>query len=125
MSRRLALYICLIALTLGAGEAHAGTPADPCRGPSVDKIEARLAPSMNGDGRRHVLAPDMVRPFVHVWIASRRTALPAMPTRITVYTRPEQPLLVAYHRDGCVLALLTIDRTALWELLRRRLGWVV
>jgi hypothetical protein len=121
MLRRLALHTLAIGLILGAAEAQGRPHGDVCRGPSVATIEARLA----DDGRRHALGPDMVSPFVHVWIASRRTALPAMPTRITVYARPDQPLLVAYHREGCVLALLTIERAALWELLRRRLGWVV
>lgn len=121
MLRRLVLAALLLVPALGQpGRADEAFPTG-CRGLAVGQLELRL----EGEVQRYVLGPDMVPPFVQLWVASRRTALPARPETVTVYAKPDQPLMVAYHSDGCVLALLTIERGQLWELLRRRLGWVV
>lgn len=90
-----------------------------CRGVATATFEQRFPNQVRHFDFEH----EMVEPFVKIWRAGRRPALPALPERVRVYALPKRPYLVGFQRDGCVIALLTVERRALWRWLRPRRGW--
>lgn len=92
-----------------------------CEGLSVPSFESRFPPSV----KRLVIKTSMLGPFVELWQAGSRPALPKRPERVIIYALPDLPLVVGYEEGHCIIAYLTIDSGFLWRWLRPRLGWQV
>jgi hypothetical protein len=67
----------------------------------------------------------MLGPFVELWQAGARPALPKRPERVIIYAVPDLPLIIGYEEGHCIIAYLSIDSDFLWRWLRPRLGWQV
>jgi hypothetical protein len=93
------------------------TPAVACEGMAAGDLARRLP-----DARRHELDGPMLPPLVALWEELRGRALPVAPDGASVFAVPGRPLLVAFRRDGCLLALLPIPPAELWRAMRRHVG---
>jgi hypothetical protein len=118
-NRLQAATLALLVAWPGVGLAAERHPSPVCRGLASATFEQRFPAKV----RHFDFDREMVEPFVRIWRAGRRPALPALPERVRVYAVPKRPYLVGFHRDGCVIALLTVERRSLWRWLRPRLGW--
>jgi hypothetical protein len=93
------------------------TPAVACEGMAAGDLARRLP-----EVRRHELEGSLVPPFVALGEELRGKALSAAPDGVAVFAAPGHPLLVAFRRGGCLLALLPIPPAELWRALRRHVG---
>lgn len=119
LNRLQAVILVLLALWPGASPAiEPGVPR-PCRGMATAIFEQRFPAQVRHFDFDH----DMVESFLRIWRSAKRPALPAAPESVRVYALPDRPYLVGFQRAGCVIALLTVERQALWRWLRPRLGW--
>jgi hypothetical protein len=118
-NRLQAAALALLIAWPGAGLAAERQLPRVCRGLATATFEQRFPTQV----RHFDFDREMVEPFVRIWRAGRRPALPALPERVRVYALPKRPYLVGFQRDGCVIALLTVERRSLWRWLRPRLGW--
>lgn len=92
-----------------------------CKGLSLNRFESRFPPTV----KRLVVNSAMLGPFVELWQAGSRPALPKRPERVIIYALPELPLVIGYEEGYCIIAYLTVDSSFLWRWLRPRLGWQV
>jgi hypothetical protein len=122
MSNRFVSLVLLSALTLAGEPALAATKAasSTCPGIAVALFEQKVSEK----AQRFALDRAMVEPFVALWHAARRPAMPARPERVTVYALPGKPFLIGYQRGDCVIAFLSIDRQRLLQWLRPQIGWI-
>jgi len=109
----------LLATEAAAAETEVRHPA--CPGIAVASFEQRFPEQV----RRYPFDRSLLKPFVELWQAGRRPALPLPPERVTVYAFPGRPFLIGYQRGGCVIAFLTVERQQLWRWLGPRIGWIV
>ena len=121
MSKLLASTLLASTLLFATAPARAEpeTSARACPGITVARFEQRFPQSMERFAFEHA----MLEPFVELWQAGRRPALPLPPERVTVYALPGKPLVIGYQSGDCVIALLTVERQRFWQLLRPRFGW--
>ncbi len=92
-----------------------------CEGLSINSFESRFPSNIN----RLVFAAAMLGPFVELWHAGSRPALPRRPEHVIIYSLPDLPLIIVYEQGHCIIAYLTIDSAFLWRWLRPRIGWRV
>jgi len=92
-----------------------------CDGPSLENFESRFPT----DVKRLIIDTAMLGPFVELWRAGSRPALPRRPERVIIYALPNLPLIIGYEEGHCIIAYLTMDSSVLWRWLRPRLGWQV
>ncbi len=92
-----------------------------CEGLPINSFEGRFPPTV----KRLVFAAAMLGPFVELWQAGSRPALPRRPEHVIIYSLPDLPLIIVYEQGRCVIAYLTIDSVFLWRWLRPRIGWRV
>lgn len=92
-----------------------------CDGLSLNRFESRFPATV----KRLVIASAMLGPFVELWHAGSRPALPTRPERVIIYALPDLPLVIGYEEGHCIIAYLTVDSSFLWRWLRPRLGWQV
>jgi hypothetical protein len=90
-----------------------------CPGITVASFEERFPSPV----QRFALEHALLDPFLELWRAGRRPALPLPPERVTIYALPGKPLVIGYQSGDCMMALLTVERQRLWQWLRPRLGW--
>jgi hypothetical protein len=121
MSRLMAAALLLAAMAIPGASAPAQTAREPapCRGVALALFEQRVPDHT----RRFAFEGDLLAPFLELWQAAQRPRLPAPPQSVVVYALPERPYLVGYQREGCVIAVLAVERRALWKLLQPQLGW--
>jgi len=93
------------------------TPAVACEGMAAGDLARRLP-----DAQRHELEGSVLPPLVALREELRGQALPTAPDGVAVFAVPGRPLLVAFRRDGCLLALLPIPPAELWRAMRRHVG---
>jgi hypothetical protein len=117
MSRLMPAALLLAAIATSS----AGAAAQPamCRGVALATFEQRVP----GETRRFAFAGEKLAPFLELWTAGQRPRLPAPPESVIVYALPERPYLVGYQREGCVIAVLAVERRTLLRLLQPQLGW--
>lgn len=118
-TRLLASLLALLTLVPGPGVATAPLVSQACRGMAVATFEQRFPAEV----RHFDFDQRMVDPFLRMWRSKRRPDLPVPPEWVRVYAVPDRPYLVGFHRAGCVIALFTVKRRALWRWLRPELGW--
>ena len=118
-NRLLAAFMAFTLLSANASLAAEIDQAGNCKGLSVDNFESRFPPNV----RRLIMSASMLGPFVELWRAGARPALPKRPEQVIIYSLPKLPLIVAYEEQSCVIAYLTVDSAFLWRWLRPRLGW--
>jgi hypothetical protein len=111
------IWRAALARALFVATTLTATPAIACDGMAAGDLARRLP-----EARRHELEGSLVPPFVALWQELRGKALPAAPDGIEVFAAPGHPLLVAFRRGGCLLALLPIPPAELWRALRRHVG---
>ena len=92
-----------------------------CKGQSINSFESRFPAIV----KRLVVDAAMLGPFVELWQAGSRPALPKRPERVIIYALPDLPLVIGYEEGHCIIAYLTVDSSFLWRWLRPRLGWKV
>jgi hypothetical protein len=95
--------------------------AENCPGIAVALFEQRLPNPVT----RYAFEHGLLKPFVELWQAGQRPALPASPQRVMVYSVPGHPFLVGYQSGACVIASLSVDRERLWRWLGPRIGWTI
>ena len=93
------------------------TPATACPALSLGELATRLP-----DSRRYEFAGRELVPFLALWGETRRDALPGPPDGVVLFARPSRPLILAFHRAECLLAVLPSPPADLWRALRRYLG---
>ena len=123
MSKLLASTLLVSTLLFAAapGRAQPEARARLCPGITVALFEQRFPPPVE----RFAIEQTMLDPFVELWRAGQRPALPVRPERVTVYALPGKPLVIGYQAGDCVIALLTVERQRFWQWLRPRFGWAV
>ncbi len=107
--------------TCGTDAAEVDSTKPDCDGPSLENFESQFPTNV----KRLVIDAAMVGPFVELWKAGSRPALPKHPERVIIYALPNLPLVIGYEEGHCVIAYLTVDSSILWRWLRPRLGWQV
>jgi hypothetical protein len=93
------------------------TPAGACPALSIGELAAKLPGSTRFD-----FGPAELPPFLALWAAKDRKALPLAPDGVALFARSGRPILIAYGRAGCLLALLPTPPAELWRALRLHLG---
>jgi hypothetical protein len=123
MSKLLASTLLVSVLLFAAAPARAQPEARArlCPGITVALLEQRFPHPVE----RFAFEQAMLDPFVELWRAAQRPALPIRPERVTVYALPGKPLVIGYQAGDCVIALLTVERQRFWQWLRPRFGWSV
>jgi hypothetical protein len=123
MSKLLASTLLVSTLLFASEPARAQPEATTrlCPGITVALFEQRFPPP----AERFAIEQAMLDPFVELWRAAQRPALPVRPERVTVYALPGKPLVIGYQAGDCVIALLTVERQRFWQWLRPRFGWAV
>jgi hypothetical protein len=123
MSKLLASTLLVSILLFAAAPARAQPEprARLCPGITVALLEQRFPQPVE----RFAFEQAMLDPFVELWRAAQRPALPVRPERVTVYALPGKPLVIGYQAGDCVIALLTVERQRFWQWLRPRFGWSV
>lgn len=91
--------------------------ADACPRISVEELGRGLPEA----GRFDFAAP-MLPPFLALWAERGGAAMPEPPDGVTLFAVRGKPLLIAFQRAGCLVALLPAPPAALWEALRRHVG---
>jgi hypothetical protein len=121
MSRLMMAAVLLATIATSGASAPAQPAREPatCRGVTLALFEQRVPDHT----RRFAFEGDLLTPFLELWKAGQRPRLPAPPQSVVVYALPERPYLVGYQREGCVIAVLAVERRALWKLLQPQLGW--
>lgn len=97
--------------------AFTATPAGACPALTVGELADRLPGS-----QRYDFAGPAIAPFLDLWAEGGGRSLPAMPDGVALFVRPDRPLLVAFRRTGCLVALLPSRPADLWRAMRRRFG---
>jgi hypothetical protein len=105
---------CFIATSLTATPAVAATA---CPAVSVEDLARQLP-----EAGRYDFAPDMLRPFLVLWAQHRDVALPAPPDGVALFALEGSPLLIAFRRADCLVALLSARPDELWRALREQVG---
>jgi hypothetical protein len=95
------------------------TPAVACPALTIADLAARLPSSQRFD-----FGPRELLPFLALWSENARDALPASPDGVALFARQGHPILIAYGRAGCVLALLPTPPADLWRSMRLHVGKV-
>jgi hypothetical protein len=123
MSKLLASTLLVSTVLFAAAPARAEpeTGARFCPGITVARFEQRFPQPVERFAFEHA----MLDPFVELWQAAQRPALPVRPERVTVYALPGKPLVIGYQAGDCVIALLTVERQRFWQWLRPWLGWAI
>jgi hypothetical protein len=123
MSKLLAstLLVSTLLFAPASGRAQPEAKACLCPGIAVALFEQRF-PQL---AERFAFEHAMLDPFLELWRAGERPALPLPPERVTVYALPGKPLVIGYQAGDCVIALLTVERQRFWQWLRPRFGWPV
>jgi hypothetical protein len=123
MSKLLASTLLVSTLLFAGAPARAEPEAGTrlCPGITVARFEQRFPQPVE----RFAFEQAMLDPFVELWRAAQRPALPVRPERVTVYALPGKPLVIGYQAGDCVIALLTVERQRFWQWLRPRFGWAV
>ena len=123
MSKLLASTLLVSTLLFAAAPVRAEPEARArlCPGITVALFEQRFPKPVERFAFEHA----MLDPFVELWRAAQRPALPVQPERVTVYALPGKPLVIGYQAGDCVIALLTVERQRFWQWLRPRFGWAV
>jgi hypothetical protein len=114
----------LVSTLLFAGAAAGAQPETGmrlCPGITVAMFEQRFPQPMERFAFEHA----MLDPFVELWQAGHRPALPVRPERVTIYAVPGKPLVIGYQAGDCVIGLLAVERQRFWQWLRPRFGWAV
>lgn len=117
MSTRSAPWRRALARALFIATSFITTPAAACDLMPVQALADHLA-----DAQRFAFGPGLLMPFMVLWYEHRRTDLPDVPDRAEVYARPGQPLLIAFEREGCLLAAIPVQPAELWRVLRAYVG---
>jgi hypothetical protein len=123
MSKFLAstLLVSTVLFAAAAARAQPDAGARLCPGITVAMFEQRFPQPVERFAFEHA----MLDPFVELWRAGQRAALPVRPERVTVYALPGKPLVLGYQAGDCVIGLLAIERERFWQWLRPRFGWAV
>lgn len=93
------------------------TPAGACPSLTVGELADRLPGSRRYEFSGHALAP-----FLDLWARDGGSALPATPDGVVLFVRPDRPILLAFRRTDCLMAVLPSRPADLWRAMRRRLG---
>lgn len=93
------------------------TPLAACPVLTVDELAAML-PGVT----RFELGPAMQPPFLKIWADQSTQELPVEPDGVALFAPHRRPLLIAFRHAGCLLALLPIAPSALWQALRQQIG---
>lgn len=109
------------ACSTAAAEIEIEIKGSRCEGLSVNHFESRFPETV----KRLVVNTSMLGPFVELWQAGLRPALPKRPEHVIIYALPNLPLVIGYEEGHCIIAYLTVDSASLWRWLRPRLGWQV
>ena len=123
MSKLLAstLLVSTLLFAPASGRAQPEAKARLCPGIAVALFEQQFPQLVERFAFEHA----MLDPFLELWRAGERPALPLPPERVTVYALPGKPLVIGYQAGDCVIALLTVERQRFWQWLRPRFGWAV
>lgn len=115
------LLVSTLLFAATAAPAQPDSAARLCPGITVAMFEQRFPQP----AERFAFERAMLDPFVELWRAGQRAALPVRPERVTVYAVPGRPLIIGYQAGDCVIGLLAIERERFWQWLRPRFGWAV
>lgn len=115
---RLALGSMLAALATVAVPNEAARPEPAaCEMMTTAALHARLAGMA-----RYEFAGERILPYLALWRARGSASLPRLPDRVSVIAARGRPLLLAYHRDGCLIGLMPAPAEEVWTALRRMIG---
>ncbi|MEK0081730.1 hypothetical protein [Benzoatithermus flavus] len=64
----------------------------------------------------------MLRPFLALWAQHHDAPLAAPPDGVALFAFRGRPLLIAFRRAGCLVALLPAEPAELWQALREHIG---
>ena len=93
------------------------TPAGACPSLSIAQLAERLTGS-----ERYEFAGRALTPFLDLWMQRGESALPAPTDGVTLFVRRDRPILVAFRRANCLVAVLPSRPADVWRALRLRLG---
>jgi hypothetical protein len=93
------------------------TPAGACPSLTVGELADRLPGSQRYEFPGYALAP-----FLDLWAQGGGSALPASTDGVVLFIRRDRPILVAFRRTDCLVAVLPSRPADLWRALRRHLG---
>lgn len=110
----LVLAIKLALALLGAGPAAAAGPA--CDPALMQGLEAATRTALRFD-----LATGLLPGILPV-TARLEPPVASPPDGATIFAWPGRPLVVVLRSGVCILGVFEIERSALWDLLRRNLG---
>jgi hypothetical protein len=72
--------------------------------------------------RRYEFSGRALVPFLDLWTQGGGKLLPAPPDGVVLFVRRDQPILIAFRRTGCLVAVLPSRPVDLWRAMRRHLG---
>jgi hypothetical protein len=107
----------VLARALFIATSLTATPLAACPALTVDELAAML-PGVT----RFEFGPAMLPPFLKVWADQSTQKLPVEPDGVALFAPHHRPLLIAFRRAGCLLALLPTPPSALWQALRQQIG---
>lgn len=115
------LLVSTVLCAAGPARSQPEPQARMCPGLTVTRFEQRFPKLVE----RFAFEQAMLQPFVELWQAGERPALPMRPERVTIYSLPGKPLVIGFMSGDCVIGLLMVERQRLWQWLRPRLGWSI
>jgi hypothetical protein len=108
---------CALPRALFIATTLTATPAGACPSLTIGELADRLPGS-----RRYEFSGRALVPSLDLWTQGGGSLLPSPPDGVVLFVRRDQPILVAYRRTGCLVAVLPSRPAELWRALRRRLG---
>jgi hypothetical protein len=115
MLARLACHGLWLARGLVLGSLLGASPAVGCEAISLE------APD---EARQYSFEGVRMLPFLVLWQAHRSGPLPARPDRVRIVAVPDEPLLLSYEHEGCLIGFLPVAQAEVWAALRRLVGTV-